>query len=136
MSVVLTTMLCVLCAAVLLAEVFAPEYVVWANKGFRSDPARAALCTVLTRIMLPAQIFFFIGSMLSARLQVRKIFIYQATQPLVYNGGILLGAYWLHAHLQHPVYSLAIGVLAGTLFGPALLNALGGFRTGLRYRPV
>ena len=136
LSVVLTTMLCVLGAGVVLAELFAPEYVVWANKGFRTDPARAALCTVLTRIMLPAQIFFFIGSMLSARLQVRKIFLYQAMQPLIYNGGILLGAYLLHSHLQHPVYSLAIGVLAGTLCGPAMLNALGAFRTGLRYRPI
>lgn len=134
LSVILTTMLCVLGAGVVLAEMFAPEYVVWANKGFRSDPHRAALCTGLTRVMLPAQLFFFWGSVMTARLQVRKIFFYQALQPLLYNGGILGGALLLHRQLG--IYSLAVGVLAGVVLGSALLNSIGALRTGLRFRPA
>ena len=133
LSVILTTMLVVLGTGVLLAEIFAPEYVWLANKGFRSDPVRAALCTALTRIILPAQLFFFIGSVMSSRLQVRKIFIYQAFTPLIYNGGIILGAILLHARLG--IYSLAIGVIAGVLLGSAVLNSLGAFRTGFHYTP-
>jgi putative peptidoglycan lipid II flippase len=133
LSVILTTMLVVLGAGVLLAEIFAPEYVWLANKGFRSDPVRAALCSALTRIILPAQLFFFIGSVMSSRLQVRKIFIYQAFTPLIYNGGIILGAILLHARIG--IYSLAIGVIAGVLIGSALLNTLGAFRTGFHYTP-
>jgi putative peptidoglycan lipid II flippase len=133
LSVILTTMLVVLGAGVLLAEIFAPQYVWLANKGFRSDPVRAALCTALTRIILPAQLFFFIGSVMSSRLQVRKIFIYQAFTPLIYNGGIILGAVFLHTRMG--IYSLAIGVLAGVLLGSALLNTLGAFHTGFRYTP-
>src|ERR1700734_272978 len=114
LSVILTTMLVVLGAGVLLAEIFAPQYVWLANKGFRSDPVRAPLCTALTRIILPAQLFFFIGSVMSSRLQVRKIFIYQAFTPLIYNGGIILGAFLLHNVKVHGqpigIYSLAIGV--------------------------
>jgi putative peptidoglycan lipid II flippase len=71
---------------------------------------------------------------MSSRLQVRKIFIYQAFTPLIYNGGIIAGAFLLHTRLG--IYSLAWGVLAGTLIGSALLNSLGAFRTGLRYRPL
>jgi putative peptidoglycan lipid II flippase len=134
LSVVLTTMLAVLTVGVLLAEVAAPWYVWFANKGFRHDPLRAALCTSLTRIILPAQLFFFVGSCLSARLQVRKIFLYQAGAPLVYNGGIILGAVFLHR--QMGVYSLAVGVLFGVVFGSFLLNTVGAFRTGFRFRPV
>lgn len=133
LSVILTTMLCVLGAGVLLAELFAPEYVVWANKGFRTDAHRAALCTGLTRVMLPAQLFFFWGSMMSARLQVRKIFLYQALQPLLYNGGIIGGALLFHRQLG--IYSLAVGVLAGVIIGSALLNTLGALRTGLHFQP-
>jgi len=133
LSVILTTMLVVLGTGVLLAEIFAPEYVWLANKGFRSDPVRAALCTSLTRIILPAQLFFFIGSVMSSRLQVRKIFIYQAFTPLIYNGGIILGAILLHTRLG--IYSLAIGVIAGVLIGSALLNTLGAYRTGFHYTP-
>ena len=127
-------MLLVLTAGVLLAEVLAPEYVWLANKGFRNDPARAVLCTSLTRILLPAQLFFFIGSVMSSRLQVRKIFLYQACTPLIYNGGILAGAWLLHDKLgpHRGIYSLPIGVLAGVIAGSAMLNSLGAWRTGLR----
>jgi putative peptidoglycan lipid II flippase len=134
LSVILTTMLVVLGAGVVLGEIFAPQYVWLANKGFRSDPVRAALCSSLTRLLLPAQLFFFIGSVMSSRLQVRKIFAYQAFTPLIYNGGIILGAVVLHRRIG--IYSLAWGVLGGVIAGSALLNSLGAFRTGLRYRPV
>ena len=133
LSVILTTMLVVLGAGVVLAEIFAPEYVWLANEGFRHDAVRANLCTALTRLLLPAQLFFFIGSAISARLQVRKIFVYQAFTPLLYNGGIILGAVFLHA--RYGIFSLAIGVLAGVIAGSALLNAVGAFRTGFRYTP-
>ena len=133
LSVVLCTMLVVLGGGVLLGEIFAPAYVDLANKGFRGDP-RAALCTALTRFILPAQLFFFIGSVMSARLQVRRIFIYQALQSPIYNGSIILGAVLLHK--QMGVYSLAVGVVVGMLLGAALLNTLGALRTGFRFRPA
>ena len=134
LSVVLTTMLVVLCAGVLLSEIIAPYYVWLANKGFRHDALRADLCTSLTRLILPAQLFFFVGSCMSSRLQVRRIFVYQAGAPVVYNGGIVLGAWLLHRQIG--VYSLAVGVLAGVIAGSALLNTLGALRTGFRFRPV
>jgi putative peptidoglycan lipid II flippase len=134
LSVVLTTMLTVLCAGVLLAEIFAPAYVWLANEGFRHDPVRSSLCTSLTRLILPAQLFFFVGSCMSSRLQVRKIFVYQAGAPVVYNGGIILGAFVLHRQIG--IYSLAVGVLAGVIAGSALLNIVGALRTGFRFRPV
>jgi putative peptidoglycan lipid II flippase len=133
LSVILTTMLVVLGCGVLITSILAPAYTWYFFDGFRNDP-RAALCTSLTRMLLPAQLFFFIGSVMSSRLQVRKIFIYQAFTPLIYNGCIILGAYLLHA--RYGIYSLAIGVLAGVSVGSALLNSLGAFRNGLRYRPI
>src|ERR1019366_10110683 len=75
-----------------------------------------------------------IGSVMSSRLQVRKIFLYQAFTPLIYNIGIILGAVALHQQIG--IYSLAWGVLAGVIVGSALLNSLGAFRTGLRYQPI
>jgi putative peptidoglycan lipid II flippase len=134
LSVVLTTMFVVLAAGVVIAEIIAPGYVWLFNKGFRHDPLRSQLCTSLTRIILPAQLFFFVGSCMSSRLQVRKIFLYQAGAPLVYNLGIILGAVFLHARLG--IYSLAVGVLFGVIFGSFLLNTLGAVRTGLRFRPI
>ena len=133
LSVILTNMLVVLGAGVLLAEILAPQYVIFANQGFRGD-IRAELCTALTRLLIPVQLFIFIGSVMSARLQVRKIFIYQAFTPLLYNGGIILGAFLLHR--QFGIFSLAYGALFGMLVGSALLNTLGALRTGLKLRPA
>ncbi len=134
LSVIFTTMLVVLAVGVLLGELFAPQYVWLFNEGFRTDLARFDLCTSLTRWMLPAQLFFFAGSIMSSRLQVRKIFLYQAFTPVIYNSGIILGAVFLHRQLG--IHSLAVGVLAGVLVGSAFLNSLGAFRTGLHYHPV
>jgi putative peptidoglycan lipid II flippase len=140
LSVILTTMSVVLAAGLLLGEIFAPQYIWFFFTGYRHDPIGAALATSLTRLMLPAQLFFFVGSVMSSRLQVRKIFIYQAFTPLIYNAGIILGALFLHnalfLHKQLGIYSLAWGVLGGSFVGAALLNSLGAFRTGLRFRPI
>jgi len=134
LSVILTTMLVVLGIGVALAEIFAPQYVLLAYKGFRTQPATAALCVRMTRIILPAQIFFFIGSVMGSRLQVRKIFIYQAFAQPLYPLGIICGALLLHRQLG--ISSLAYGVVAGMFAGYGLLNSLGAFRTGLRFRPI
>lgn len=134
LSIVMTTMLVVLIGGVIIAEFVAPYYVWFANKGFRHDALRAGLCTSLTRIILPAQLFFFVGSCMSARLQVRKIFLYQAGVPIIYNGGIIAGAFFLHR--QMGIYSLAVGVLAGVIVGSTLLNMLGALRIGMKYRPI
>jgi putative peptidoglycan lipid II flippase len=139
LSVVLTTMLVVLTGATVIAAALAPLYVRLAYPSFMHD-ARGPLCIALTRLLLAPQILFFIGSMMSAHLQVRKIFLYQACTPVLYNGCIILGAVLLHNVVVFGkplgVYSLVVGVLAGTLLGSALLNSLGALRNGLRYRPI
>lgn len=132
LSIVLNAMIVVLGAGIVLAEIFAPLYTRIAFRGF--GPEQAALCTSLTRLLLPAQLFFFIGGVIGSRLLVRKIFLYQALTPLIYNLGIILGAVFLHQRFG--IYSLAIGVLAGVIVGPAVLNAAGAFRDGLRYHPI
>jgi len=131
-SAVLNAMIVVFGAAVLLAEIFAPVYVHWKFYGFSAE--NAALATSLTRWLLPAQLFFFIGGVIGSKLLVRKIFIYQAITPLIYNLGIIFGAVFLARRFG--IYSLVIGVLAGVILGPAALNAFGARRIGLRYYPI
>ena len=133
LSVVLTTMLTVLATVMVVAAIVAPVFVRVAYGETFFHDARGPLCISLTRWLLPAQLFFFLGSMMSARLQVRKIFLYQALTPVIYNGGIVAGAFLLHK--QFGVYSLVIGVLGGVILGSALLNTLGALRTGLHFLP-
>jgi len=132
MSVILTTMTLVLGTAILLAEFAAPWYVRWWFSGFPA--AKAALCTQLTRILLPAQLPFFAAGVLSAVLLVRKQFALQAIASLPYSLGPIVGGLLLAHSLG--VHSLAIGTVAGAICGPLLINAVGVHRTGVRFRPI
>jgi putative peptidoglycan lipid II flippase len=132
LSVILTTMCLVLGSALLLAEVFAPYYIHWWFDGF--DASKAALCVHLTRILLPAQLFFFAGGVFGSVLLVRKQFSVQAVAPLIYNLGTIVGGILLIRTLG--VSSLALGTTAGAFFGPFLLNAVFAHRAGTRYRPI
>lgn len=132
LSVILTTMYLVLGGAIVIAEIVAPWYVGWWFNGF--DPDKAALCVKLTRILLPAQLFFFAGGVFGAVLLVRKQFNVQAVSPLIYNLGTIVGGILLVKQLG--VSSLAIGTVAGAFFGPFFLNWLFARRVGARYRPI
>lgn len=132
LSIILNAMMVVLGTGILIAELIAPWYT--AALFPKLNPETAALCTHLTRLLLPAQFFFFVGGVLGSRLLVRKIFLYQAITPLIYNLGIILGGVLLSARLG--IDSLAYGVLGGAFVGAALLNAIGAFRGGLRYTPI
>ena len=131
-SVVLNAMLIVLGIAIVAAEILAPLYTRAAFPKF--DPRTAALCTRLTRLLLPAQIFFFGGGVFNARLLVRKDFRYQAVAPLIYTLGIIAGMFFFAGSIG--VYSLPVGVLIGVAFGPGLLYAVGAFRSGFHYKPI
>ena len=130
--IVLNAMLIVLTIGIVVAEVLAPLYTHYKFPGF--DPAKAAMCVKLTRIVLPAQLFFFAGGVLASKMLVRKVFLYQAITPLIYNAGIIAGGVFF-AH-RFGIYSLAIGVLAGVIVGPMGLNAWAALRSGLRWQPI
>jgi len=132
LSVILTTMYLVLGAAIVLAEFLAPLYVRWWFDGF--DATKAALCVHLTRILLPAQLFFFAGGVFGSVLLVRKQFNVQAVAPLIYNLGTIVGGILLVRRFG--ISSLAIGTVAGAFFGPFLLNAIFAHRMGAKYRIV
>jgi putative peptidoglycan lipid II flippase len=132
LSVILTTMYLVLGTAIVLAEIFAPWYVHFWFNGF--DAQKTALCIKLTRILLPAQLFFFAGGVFGSVLIVRKQFNVQAVTPLIYNLGTIVGGLLLVKRLG--ISSLALGTVAGALLGPFLLNAVFARRAGVRYRPL
>lgn len=132
LSNVLNVMTLVLATALAIAGIFAPVYVRYVLE-FR-DPETANLCVQLTRILLVNQLLGFAGGIFGSRLLVRKIFIYQALQPLLYNGGIIAGAILLHARLG--VHSLAIGAVGGAFFGFFLIHLIGARSIGMRWSPV
>lgn len=85
-------------------------------------PETAAETTRLTRIVLPAQIFFIVGGILQAVLMAGRYFMAAALAPLIYNVSIIAGGVFLTPVIG--IDGFAYGTLAGAFLGPFLLPLL------------
>jgi putative peptidoglycan lipid II flippase len=128
-SIIITVMTLVLGIGVVITEIFTPQISRYMFDGFTRE--QLDLCVHLTRIILPTQIFFYVGGVVSAVLLSRRLFLFPAFAPLLYNIFIILGGVLLSRRLG--IASLAYGALAGSLIGPFLVNAIGAARVGTGY---
>src|SRR5437868_8280136 len=130
-STVLTLMIIVLGALIVVGEAFTPQIERLIFPGFSLEQLR--LCVHLTRILLPMQLFFYVGGVVSAVLLSNRLFLIPALAPTLYTLFIILGGVTLSRQIG--IASLAVGAVVGAFVGPFLINAIGAARTGIRYRP-
>jgi len=130
-SIIITVMTAVMIVGTILTEIFAPQFARWFVKGF--SPQQIELCVHLTRILLPAQIFFYVGGVVSAVLLSHRLFLFPAFGPIIYNLFIILGGVVGGRHFG--IASLAYGALIGAVAGPFLASVIGAARIGTGYRP-
>ena len=125
-----TIMTAVALMGTILVEIFTPQLVRLVFPDFQ--PQQMELCVYLTRVLLPGQIFFYAGGIVSAVLLSRRMFLYPALSPVFYGSSIIVGGL-LGAH-RFGIAALAYGALAGSVLGPFLINTLGAAKAGLRYQ--
>ena len=130
-SIIITLMTAVMLVGTLLTEIFAPQFVRWFVKDFKPD--QIELCVHLTRILLPAQIFFYVGGVVSAVLLSHRLFLLPAFGPLIYNVFIIFGGVVGGRHFG--IASLAYGTVVGSVAGPFLASVIGAARIGTGYKP-
>ncbi len=130
-SIIITVMTTVMIVGTIITEIFAPYFVRWFVKGFSRQ--QIDLCVHLTRILLPAQIFFYVGGVVSAVLLSHRLFLFPAFGPLIYNVFIILGGVLGGRHFG--IASLAYGALVGSFVGPFLASVIGAARIGTGYKP-
>lgn len=131
LSIVATFLLSALGLFVLAGEIFARPLSAWFFH--RLDPASLDACVRYTRILLPAQLFFFAGGIMSATLFARGRFAAAALAPLLYNVGIIAGGALLGGRLG--AEALAWGALVGAAVGPFLVPAVDAWRRGAHVTP-
>jgi putative peptidoglycan lipid II flippase len=129
-SIIITVMTVTMILGTILTEIYAPEFVHWFVKDFKPD--QMELCIRLTRILLPAQIFFYVGGVVSAVLLSHRLFLFPAFGPLIYNVFIIFGGVLGGRHMG--IASLAVGALAGSFAGPFLASVIGAAKIGTGYR--
>jgi putative peptidoglycan lipid II flippase len=96
------------------------------------SPAGVDEAVRLTRIVLPAQVFFVLGTLLMAVQYARERFLVPSLAPIIYNAGIILGGLLLTSRLGESADGFAWGALAGAIVGNFALQAWGAGMAGLR----
>lgn len=132
-SIILCAFGAVLAVLIALAWSFAHVLVPMSAPGL-TDPAQIASAVRMTRIMLPAQFFFFIGGMLMAVQFAQEQFKLPALAPLIYNIGIIAGGVLLSR--EFGMEGFAWGATCGAFVGSFLVQYLGARRAGMRFNLV
>jgi len=114
LSTVLGTLGVVVVVLTLVLWIAAPQIVAMFFPRFSAETQ--ALTVQLTRIVLPAQIFFVTGGLFRAVLMAHGRFAAQALAPVVYNGATIIGGL-----LTGTVEGFAWGVLIGAFIGNWLI---------------
>ena len=118
---------------IITALIWTPAFVHMFVPGIQ-DPDTFALAVKMTRIIIPAQFFFFTGGLLMAIQFANEKFLIPAMAPLIYNLGIILGGLILGPFIG--MEGFAWGVLAGAFFGNFALQLIGAKKLGVKYYPI
>lgn len=130
-SVIVTTFGALLIFLIAICMVFAPRIVPLLAFG-RKDPEFLQMAIHMTRIILPAQLFFFVGGLLMAVQFTKERFLIPALAPLIYNLGIIAAGLVLGPRIG--VEGFSWGALAGAFLGNLLIQVFGARKTGMHYR--
>ncbi len=128
-SIILCAFGAVLALLIALAWSFAHVLVPLSAPGL-TDPAQIASAVRMTRIVLPAQLFFFAGGLLMAAQFAKEQFKLPALAPLIYNAGIIAGGVLLSPWLG--LEGFAWGATCGAFLGSFLVQYFGAKRAGMR----
>ena len=114
---------------VIVMLIFAPQLAKLVAPGF--DGVRLKMTTEFLRIMLVSQLFLTVSMIYGSVLQATKRFLFYSMAPILYNGGIIVGAL-AFVPLMGPK-----GLAWGVVFGAAahmVLQIVGVHLLGYRYK--
>ena len=120
-------------ALIIIAVIFTDQIIGLLGRHISSGPQRD-LTVRLTRIIMPAQLFFYWGAFLMAVQYANHRFFLPALAPLFYNMGIIACGWTLYRWCG--VVGFAWGVLVGAFLGNVAVQLPGAIKVGLTFRPV
>lgn len=134
-NVVMTLMTIIVGILIIIGEIYTRQLVpVISGGGFTAEEVDQIV--PIARIILPAQLFFFLGGLFMAAQWAHQKFAAPGLGPSIYNIGIIIGGAYAGARFgPNAVEGLAWGALAGAFVGNFLLQGLMIPRIGGHFRP-
>lgn len=160
-SIIFNSFGLILMLLIAVAFYFSPTLVKWLAPGL-TNPVYFDQAVQMTRIIMPAQLFFFSGGLFMAVQFSKERFFLPALAPLIYNigiiaggvSGMLLASQWgmgvdysiiqnAEAHsgaggvgVGTGMVGFAWGVLGGAFVGNFIVQYVGARKVGMRWRPL
>jgi putative peptidoglycan lipid II flippase len=129
-SIIMTCFGSLMVVIIAVTFAFSPMLIALIAPGL-DDPDLVQSAVRMTRIIIPAQFFFFAGGLLMAVQFAKEKFFIPALAPLIYNAGIILGGLLLGPWLHMEGFSW--GVLAGACIGNFIIQLWGAAKAGMRF---
>ncbi len=129
-SIIMTCFGSLMIVMIAVTFMFSRTLIAWLAPGLE-NPELVQSAVKMTRIIIPAQFFFFAGGLLMAVQFAREKFFIPALAPLIYNAGIILGGIILGPRLHMEGFSW--GVLAGAFIGNFMIQLWGAAKAGMRF---
>jgi putative peptidoglycan lipid II flippase len=107
-----------------------PDYAVIPGHGVVHP---LSMAVEMTRIVLPAQYCFFLGTLMMGMLQAKKRFLMPAFGPVIYNVGIIAGGLLLAPTIG--IMGFSWGALVGAVVGNLILQIWAIRGIGVRFKP-
>jgi putative peptidoglycan lipid II flippase len=133
-SIVITVCGSILVLLTAIAMIYTPTLVSWVAPGYANQVETLQKAIRMTRIILPAQTFFFLGGIFMAVQYAQGRFFIPAMAPLIYNLGIIFGGVVFSQTLG--IEGFSWGVLGGAFLGQFVLQAFGAAKVKMRFRPA
>lgn len=139
-SSLVTLMTLIIGALVVVAWVFTPQISGLVAPGKLQDPTAAAhilpLISFMGRIVLPAQLAFFLGGLMFGTLYAKGQFGVPGLGPNIYNVGIIIGAVVISRFVSPGVVGMSWGALIGAFAGNIVVPVIAMRKMGAKFRPV
>ncbi len=129
-SIILNTFGLLLLSFILASMIWAPQIVSIFAPGIK-DPNTFQMAVKMTRIVIPAQFFFFSGGLFNAIQYANERFFFPALSGIIYNLSIIFGGLLLSPYIG--MEGFAWGALAGAFIGNFSLQIIGVRRLKTRY---
>jgi putative peptidoglycan lipid II flippase len=129
-SIVTTFMSILLVIVIIFGEIYTHKIINVISPGF--SPAAKNEVVFLTRLMLPAQFFFVLGSIMSSVQYAKSQFLVPSLATVIYNLFIILGGWMLAPVIG--ITGFAVGVLVGAILGNGFLQIYGAARAGASFK--